>query len=88
MIEFFDTHAHMSDARFDEDRAEVLGMLARGRGAEYITEKLVISPHTAKAHTYNIYLKLDVHSRQELMDLVEDTVVPEEVIEEAARRLA
>lgn len=28
MIEFFDTHAHMSDARFDEDRAEMLGMLA------------------------------------------------------------
>ena len=69
-------------------QSEVLGMLARGRGAEYITEKLVISPHTAKAHTYNIYLKLDVHSRQELMDLVENTVVPEEAIEEAARRLA
>ena len=68
-------------------QTEVLGMLARGRGAEYITEKLVISPHTAKAHTYNIYLKLDVHSRQELMDLVENTVVPEEAIEEASRRL-
>jgi len=67
-------------------QAEVLGMLARGRGAEYITEKLVISPHTAKAHTYNIYLKLDVHSRQELMDLVENTVVPDEVIEQAMQR--
>ena len=67
-------------------QAEVLGMLARGRGAEYITEKLVISPHTAKAHTYNIYLKLDVHSRQELMDLVENTEVPDEVIEQAMQR--
>lgn len=56
-------------------QAEVLAMLAKGRNAEYITEKLVISPHTAKAHIYNIYLKLDVHSRQELMDLVENTVM-------------
>ena len=62
---------------------EVLSLLARGRNADYITEKLVISPHTAKAHTYNIYLKLDVHSRQELMDLVENTVIPEEVLKAA-----
>lgn len=51
---------------------EVLGMLARGRNADYITEKLIISAHTAKAHIYNIYQKTGVHSRQELMDLVED----------------
>ena len=66
-------------------QSEVLAMLARGRGAEYITEKLVISPHTAKAHTYNIYLKLDVHSRQELMDLVENTVIPDEALEGSSR---
>ena len=63
-------------------------MLARGRGADYITEKLVISPHTAKAHTYNIYLKLDVHSRQELMDLVESTEVTEEDIAKAREKIA
>ncbi|WP_255467330.1 response regulator transcription factor [Raoultibacter phocaeensis] len=51
---------------------EVLVMLAKGRNAEYITEKLVISSHTAKAHIYNIYQKTGVHSRQELMDLVEE----------------
>lgn len=53
-------------------QSEVLAMLAKGRNAEYVTEKLVISPHTAKAHIYNIYQKTGVHSRQELMDLVED----------------
>jgi len=52
---------------------EVLTMLAKGRNAEYITEKLVISSHTAKAHIYNIYQKTGVHSRQELMNLVEET---------------
>ncbi|WP_442904226.1 helix-turn-helix transcriptional regulator [Gordonibacter sp.] len=40
-----------------------------------MTEKLIISSHTAKAHIYNIYQKTGVHSRQELMDLVEDTDV-------------
>ncbi len=52
-------------------QSEVLTMLAKGRNAGYITEKLVISAHTAKAHIYNIYQKTGVHSRQELMDLVE-----------------
>ena len=54
---------------------EVLGMLAKGRNADYITEKLIISSHTAKAHIYNIYQKTGVHSRQELMDLVENVDV-------------
>lgn len=57
---------------------EVLIMLAKGRNAEYITEKLVISSHTAKAHIYNIYQKTGVHSRQELMNLVEETKISEE----------
>lgn len=56
---------------------EVLAMLAKGRNADYITEKLVISSHTAKAHIYNIYQKTGVHSRQELMDLVENAEVGE-----------
>nr|WP_264473296.1 helix-turn-helix transcriptional regulator [Gordonibacter pamelaeae] len=46
-------------------------MLARGRNQHYIAEELVISPHTIKTHTYHIYKKLDVHSQQELIDMVE-----------------
>ena len=77
-------HPHMFQMRCDkvaEDyglskrQREVLEMLAKGRNAEYITEKLVISAHTAKAHIYNIYQKTGVHSRQELMDLVENVEV-------------
>ena len=69
---------------------EVLGMLARGRNAEYITEKLIISTHTAKAHIYNIYQKTGVHSRQELMDLVEAADVSDDspVIKEILHELA
>jgi DNA-binding CsgD family transcriptional regulator len=51
---------------------EVLFFLAKGRNAEYITQALVISLHTAKAHIYNIYQKMGVHSRQELIDIIEN----------------
>ncbi|MEE8721993.1 MAG: LuxR C-terminal-related transcriptional regulator [Eggerthellaceae bacterium] len=34
------------------------------------------SHSTAKSHIYNIYGKLDVHSKQELIDLIEHTQVP------------
>lgn len=50
---------------------EVLGMLAHGRNAPYIQEKLVLSRNTIKTHVQNIYAKLGVHSQQELIDSVE-----------------
>jgi DNA-binding CsgD family transcriptional regulator len=52
-------------------QGEVLKLLAKGRNADYITQELVISLHTAKAHIYNIYQKMGVHSRQELIDIIE-----------------
>lgn len=52
-------------------QSEVLILLAKGRNAEHIQHRLVISNHTAKAHIYNIYRKLNVHSQQELIDLIE-----------------
>lgn len=56
-------------------QTEVLHLLAKGRNADYIQKQLFISQHTAKAHIYNIYQKTGSHSRQDLMDLVENTVV-------------
>lgn len=50
---------------------EVFQLLAKGWGQKAINEKLVISPHTAKAHISHIYSKLEVHSRHELMQMVE-----------------
>lgn len=50
---------------------EVFELLAKGRNAEYIQNALVISNHTVKTHIYNIYKKLDVHSLQELLDIVD-----------------
>jgi len=54
---------------------EVLFLLAKGRNAEYIQNELVVSRHTAKAHIYHIYQKTGVHSRQDLINMLEDVNV-------------
>lgn len=46
-------------------------MLARGRNYKHISDELYISVHTVKTHIYHIYKKLDIHSQQELIDMVE-----------------
>lgn len=51
---------------------EVFFYLAKGRGIEHIQNKLFISSHTVKTHTYNIYRKMNVNSREELLDTIEE----------------
>ena len=60
-------------ARFDltPREREILGYLARGRTAKFIAEELVISENTAWAHIKRVYAKTGVHSKQELMSVVE-----------------
>lgn len=50
---------------------EILAYLARGRSLPYVREVLVLSKNTVDTHAKNLYRKLGVHSRQELIDLVE-----------------
>ncbi|WP_304597471.1 helix-turn-helix transcriptional regulator [Adlercreutzia caecimuris] len=57
--------------RLTPREGEILGLLAHGRNAPYIQEKLVLSRNTVKTHVQNIYAKLGVHSQQELIDVVE-----------------
>lgn len=52
---------------------EVLSLLARGRTAAYVGRALGISPDTAKTHIRSIYHKMDIHTQQDLMDLIEAT---------------
>lgn len=51
--------------------ADVLALLARGRTSPIIQEKLVVSQNTVRTHVRHIYAKLDVHSQQELINLVD-----------------
>lgn len=50
---------------------DVLVVLGRGNTLARVQSDLVISEGTAITHRRNIYRKLDVHSKQELLDFVE-----------------
>ncbi len=51
---------------------EIFCYLAKGRNASFIHQELNISVHTVKTHIANIYAKVDAHSIQDIIDLVEN----------------
>lgn len=54
-----------------ERQTSILLLLIRGRNRRIISKELFISEETVKTHIQQIYRKLNVHSRQELIDLIE-----------------
>ena len=50
---------------------EVLEQLAQGRDLAFMEERFTISRNTIKMHPKRVYAKLGVHSKQELIDLVD-----------------
>lgn len=52
--------------------SEVMFLLAKGHNASFIQDKLCISRSTAKTHINHIYKKLDIHTQQELLTMVDD----------------
>ena len=72
--------ASADEARGDESasyygltrrEAEVLPYLARGRSAKVIAEALFVSESTVRTHTRRILEKTALHSKQDLIDLIE-----------------
>ena len=55
-----------------ERETKMLTILAEGYSCNYAAEVLYISPSTARTHAHNIYAKLGVNSREQLMSLVRD----------------
>lgn len=53
--------------------ADVLKLLARGRTTTRIQAELGISMNTVNTHVRHVFQKLGIHSRQELLDIVETT---------------
>ena len=53
---------------------DVFELLVRGRSISSIEERLFISENTVKSHIKHIYIKFDVHSRKELLDVYDDYI--------------
>lgn len=51
---------------------EIFVLLAKGYSSSGIQKKLYIAPGTVRYHSHNIYTKLGIHSRQEIIDLAND----------------
>lgn len=51
--------------------AEAMELLGRGRTVGFVAEELGISYNTVKGYVKNVYAKCGVHSRQELIDAIE-----------------
>ena len=50
---------------------EVLSLFARSRSSSFIAESLGLSSNTVRSHIAHIYAKCNVHSRQELITMVD-----------------
>lgn len=50
---------------------ETMRLLSMGYTKNALAEKLGVSSNTIRTHSRNVYSKLDIHSRQELMDLID-----------------
>ena len=59
-----------NDHGLTKRETEVFGLIALGRSAKYISEELMISKNTTRTHIRHVYEKLNVNSKQELIDLV------------------
>lgn len=61
--------------KLSKREAEVFGLIAKGRSTPRIQKELQLSMNTVNTHTRHIFQKLDVHSRQELLDLIDETIL-------------
>lgn len=61
----------VSSHRLSPREGEVTLLLARGHTRASIAKKLFVSENTVRAHVKNIYAKLGIHSKQQLIDLIE-----------------
>lgn len=56
-----------------ERETDILFELAKGNSPAYIQSKYFISAGTVKTHIRNVYRKLDIHKRNDLLRMIENT---------------
>lgn len=58
--------------RLSPRETEVLALLAQGRSRAFIQEELFLSDSTVKTHIRNIYQKVGVHNKQDIITLINE----------------
>lgn len=64
-------HQIGEEYRLTAREIEVLCLISEGRSARFIADELVISYNTARSHMRNVYEKLGIHAKQEIISLVQ-----------------
>lgn len=78
-VDMDDRRVRLLGERFglsDRER-DVVRLLVKGRSASRIAAELYISENTVKTHMQNVYGKLGIHTKQELLDKVSSVEPPE-----------
>lgn len=57
--------------------SEVMALFAKGRSSSFIAEMFCVSNNTVRSHILHLYAKCNVHSRQELITLIDEWGLPE-----------
>ena len=60
-----------AEHRLSERETQIMALLAEGYSRTYIRDSLGISEGTVKAHVAHLYQKLDIHRKDELLEMVE-----------------
>ena len=70
----FDERCRMlsDQAQLTPRESDILRCLAQGRSTQYMAEKFTVSENTVKSHVKNVYQKLGVHSKQDVIDIVNE----------------
>jgi DNA-binding CsgD family transcriptional regulator len=58
--------------RLTAREAEVMELIARGNSVAHIAETLIVSENTIRTHSKRLYVKLNIHKRQDLLALLEE----------------
>ena len=57
--------------RFTKREKEIVVLLCQGRTLQFCGDRLGISLNTVRGHTKRLYAKLDVHSKEEMLDMLQ-----------------
>jgi DNA-binding CsgD family transcriptional regulator len=77
---FYERCRHIAEKyQLSPKETEIMVLYAKGRSSAHIQKELFISRGTCTTHLRHIYQKLNVHDKQEFLDLIEkDTVISRE----------